>query len=85
MPLNYIYTVCFIDLQTGVTVNPIPSSLAEENFPDPLTFRPERWLRETGERATIHPFASLPFGYGQRSCIGDKEKVALHNTVIVQV
>lgn len=36
-------------------------------------FKPERWMKSsaTGEGAeTIHPFASLPYGYGARMCLG---------------
>ncbi|XP_023239338.1 cytochrome P450 302a1, mitochondrial-like isoform X2 [Centruroides sculpturatus] len=40
-----------------------------QNFPDALSFRPERWLRNDF-RNTIHPFLVLPFGYGPRMCIG---------------
>ncbi|PYI04789.1 cytochrome P450 [Aspergillus sclerotiicarbonarius CBS 121057] len=38
-----------------------------EAFPDPFTFRPERWLEVTGERREQCFF---PFGLGSRSCIG---------------
>lgn len=37
-------------------------------FPDPLAFRPERWLG--GETKALPPFAYFPFGDGQRPCIG---------------
>ncbi|XP_074646154.1 25-hydroxyvitamin D-1 alpha hydroxylase, mitochondrial-like [Tubulanus polymorphus] len=37
-------------------------------FHDPEEFIPERWSRTDGD--IIHPFASLPFGHGSRSCIG---------------
>lgn len=40
------------------------------NFKDAESFKPERWLRSEIERRDIHPFASMPFGFGQRSCIG---------------
>uniref|UniRef100_A0A8C6RFH6 Cytochrome P450, family 27, subfamily b, polypeptide 1 n=1 Tax=Nannospalax galili TaxID=1026970 RepID=A0A8C6RFH6_NANGA len=36
-------------------------------FPEPNSFHPTRWL---GESPAPHPFASLPFGFGKRSCMG---------------
>lgn len=56
----------------------VVSSL-EEYFPEPERFLPERWLKrgELKEHAgcphagqKIHPYVSLPFGYGRRTCIG---------------
>lgn len=40
-----------------------------KNFSDPLTFKPERWLRKDNSE-TVHNFSWLPFGFGPRSCIG---------------
>ncbi|XP_069970358.1 probable cytochrome P450 6a13 [Penaeus vannamei] len=37
-------------------------------WPDPLTFRPERFVGR--EKETIVPYSYLPFGQGPRSCIG---------------
>ncbi|XP_029174794.1 probable cytochrome P450 49a1 isoform X1 [Nylanderia fulva] len=39
----------------------------EKYFPRCHEFLPERWLREDEVR---HGFASLPFGYGRRMCLG---------------
>ncbi len=39
-----------------------------ENFPDPDKFKPERWSRDNKEHP--NPFASLPFGFGARMCVG---------------
>ncbi len=58
--------------QTTVVVHSLFISRDEKFFADPESFRPERWLREGGESETIHPFASLPFGAGHRSCIGNR-------------
>lgn len=40
----------------------------EKYFPRCREFLPERWLREDEE--VRHGFASLPFGYGRRMCLG---------------
>ncbi|KAK3747136.1 hypothetical protein QZH41_015124 [Actinostola sp. cb2023] len=45
------------------------SSRTESYFKDPEEFKPERWLRETGDQ--FHPFSYLPFGFGLRMCIGN--------------
>ncbi|XP_025204934.1 probable cytochrome P450 49a1 isoform X1 [Melanaphis sacchari] len=37
-------------------------------FSHPEQFLPERWLKNSGYKH--HPFASLPFGYGKRMCLG---------------
>lgn len=39
----------------------------KEHWPDPLTFRPERFL---GEERKHHRFSFIPFGGGPRVCIG---------------
>lgn len=46
----------------------------EQYFEDPSSFIPERWLRthrRTSENSgNIEAFASLPFGFGTRMCVG---------------
>ncbi|XP_077994892.1 1,25-dihydroxyvitamin D(3) 24-hydroxylase, mitochondrial-like [Glandiceps talaboti] len=37
-------------------------------FKDPMTFKPERWLREDSD--SVHAFAALVFGFGPRMCLG---------------
>ncbi|MBF6330781.1 cytochrome P450 [Nocardia transvalensis] len=53
---------------TWVIINVQHPGLQEENFSDPLTFDPDRWLRDGG--GNHRPEASTPFGSGPRFCPG---------------
>uniref|UniRef100_A0A8C6TA73 Cytochrome P450, family 27, subfamily A, polypeptide 7 n=1 Tax=Neogobius melanostomus TaxID=47308 RepID=A0A8C6TA73_9GOBI len=54
--------------KTPFTFHHYAISLDEQTFPAPLSFRPERWLRDG--RVLPHPFGSIPFGFGVRGCVG---------------
>jgi cytochrome P450 family 49 subfamily A len=52
-----------------------------EYFPKPSEFLPERWMKNTdpashegcpAHQHKIHPFASLPFSFGRRTCLGKR-------------
>ena len=45
-------------------------SQMEEYFPNPQNFLPERWVKGHPQEGKHHPYASLPFGFGTRMCIG---------------
>ncbi|XP_041976410.1 cytochrome P450 302a1, mitochondrial-like [Aricia agestis] len=51
-----------------VTQNMVASRLPQY-VKDPLRYKPERWIRESDDYENIHPFLSLPFGFGPRACI----------------
>ncbi|XP_023022151.2 probable cytochrome P450 12a5, mitochondrial [Leptinotarsa decemlineata] len=58
---------------TNVTVVSICTSNSSEHFKDPEKYMPERWLRDTNDEYSsknVHSFASLPFGFGPRMCVG---------------
>ncbi|NWZ30324.1 CP27B protein, partial [Asarcornis scutulata] len=53
--------------QTLITLCHYAASRDGRFFPAPDAFLPERWLRRGPAH---HPYASLPFGVGKRSCVG---------------
>lgn len=54
-----------VDINTNVLMK------TSELFSEPLSFQPQRWLREsTARQQDFHPFAFLPFGFGPRMCAG---------------
>ncbi|RWS04458.1 putative cytochrome P450 301a1-like protein [Dinothrombium tinctorium] len=63
---------------TMIVIGHYVMSRLEEYFPDPFSYKPERWLRKVNSvsankrsyKEDIHPFAVLPFGFGPRMCIG---------------
>ncbi|XP_021465760.1 25-hydroxyvitamin D-1 alpha hydroxylase, mitochondrial [Oncorhynchus mykiss] len=56
LPKNTLITLCHFATSRNASF-----------FPNPNAFQPHRWLnRDEGH----HPYASVPFGVGKRSCIG---------------
>ena len=60
-----------ITLQATITMSTIVSGRLPEYFPEPEKFKPERWSRDNPEPPNA--FASLPFGFGRRMCVGESE------------
>jgi cytochrome P450 len=52
---------------TSVSMCTITMCQSEKYFKNAYEFNPERWLTDANQ---IHPYASLPFGFGTRNCIG---------------
>ncbi|XP_072105934.1 25-hydroxyvitamin D-1 alpha hydroxylase, mitochondrial isoform X1 [Mobula birostris] len=53
--------------KTLITLCHYATSRDKEIFPNPDCFQPTRWLHKD---RSFHPYASIPFGFGKRSCIG---------------
>ncbi|XP_018327235.1 probable cytochrome P450 49a1 isoform X2 [Agrilus planipennis] len=70
---------------TLVTAFSSITSTDAKYFDNPKSYVPERWLRD--HRRNIHPFASLPFGYGPRMCPGrrlaEQEMITLLKNVLL--
>ncbi|KAH8401474.1 hypothetical protein KR009_005747, partial [Drosophila setifemur] len=64
---NVLVNLCANDL---VHIPIIAMHHDPDNFPEPEEFRPERFDDE--HKHEIRPFTYLPFGVGQRSCIGNR-------------
>ncbi|XP_037942055.1 probable cytochrome P450 49a1 [Teleopsis dalmanni] len=61
-------------------------------FPEPKRFMPERWMKQfapstecpyAGQK--IHPFVSLPFGFGRRMCVGRRFAEIELNTLLAKI
>lgn len=57
-----------VPARTFIVLENYCTARSEKYFEDPLEYKPERWLRENREEA--HAFASIPFGFGPRMCLG---------------
>ena len=64
--------VCGVPVKKGTLIQlPIVAShYDEEFFPEPMTFNPDRFLKENNEK--IIPYTWRPFGAGLRVCIGQR-------------
>lgn len=64
--------LCGYQIPKGTDVLCVHSEMVKEEryFPRAKEFVPERWLPEGDHLKALHPFASMPFGFGPRTCIG---------------
>lgn len=66
--------ICGYNIPKGIQVvfPTIVTGTMEKYCKNSDAFRPERWLKKNqgGTEEYIHPFASLPYGYGARMCLG---------------
>lgn len=66
--------ICGYNIPKGIQVvfPTIVTGTMEDYCTNADKFKPERWLKmnQGGSGEHIHPFASLPYGYGARMCLG---------------
>ena len=60
------------------------SSRDERFFHTPDKFLPERWERSQ-RGGSFHPYASMPFGHGPRSCVGKRIAQGEVNVLITKI
>ncbi len=65
---NITWTDCSISKNSFILISPWTLHRRADMFTDPLTFNPDRF--EVKVRSQIPKFAYLPFGGGQRICLG---------------
>ncbi|XP_046968055.1 probable cytochrome P450 301a1, mitochondrial [Vanessa cardui] len=68
---------------TMIIMSTQDTSLKEGNFDDATRFCPERWLKP--EAKNYHAFASIPFGYGARKCIGQNVAETMMSLLTIKV
>lgn len=66
--------ICGYNIPKGIQVvfPTIVTGTMEQYCKNADVFKPERWLKPSqgGTGEFMHPFASLPYGYGARMCLG---------------
>jgi cytochrome P450 len=65
----------------GVSISILLVHHREDLYPDPFTYRPERWLGHEGGRAP-QTYEWLPFGGGTRRCLGAALAMAEQRVVL---
>ncbi|XP_075157444.1 cytochrome P450 4d1-like isoform X4 [Haematobia irritans] len=69
---------------TNIGISPLQLGRMEELFPEPNTFKPERF--EAGYNTEkVSPYAYIPFSAGPRNCIGQKFAMMEIKTVLANV
>lgn len=73
----------YLPVGSEVAVSPAALHRDQHLYPNPMRFDPDRWLRERADRPPRAAF--IPFGTGDRQCIGDSYAVREMTIVIAAV
>lgn len=60
-------------------------AMGEADYPDAALFKPERWLKDDGQRGVANPRSFMPFGSGPRLCPGRSLALLEMKTVLAMV
>lgn len=86
-PMDQSFSLMGYNVPAGTVVVTLGWSVHRDPriFPDPLVFKPERWLESTKEELVRMNQNSLTFGLGSRSCIGQRLAMMVLRVVIASI
>ncbi|KAL4715711.1 hypothetical protein ACJJTC_006290 [Scirpophaga incertulas] len=83
LPRNITLDRYNIPQGTLIIMSTQDASLKESNYEDAANFKPERWLQ--GDASDYHAFASVPFGYGSRKCLGQNVAESMMTLLLIRL
>ncbi|KAG6442478.1 hypothetical protein O3G_MSEX002354 [Manduca sexta] len=83
LPKNITLDRYNIPRGTLIIMSTQDTALKESNYDDAAMFYPERWLKP--EAKDYHAFASIPFGFGARKCLGQNIAETLLSLLTVKI
>ncbi|KAJ8720313.1 hypothetical protein PYW07_012356 [Mythimna separata] len=83
LPKNITIDKYNIPRGTLIIMSTQDASVKEGNYDDAAVFYPERWLKEDSKE--YHSFASIPFGYGARKCLGQNISEVMMSMLTIRI
>ncbi|XP_073946310.1 probable cytochrome P450 301a1, mitochondrial isoform X3 [Choristoneura fumiferana] len=83
LPKNITLDKYNIPRGTLIMMSTQDAAQKERNFDDADKFLPERWLKS--ESQEYHAFASIPFGFGARKCLGQNIAETMMTMLAIQL
>ncbi|KAJ0176028.1 hypothetical protein K1T71_008202 [Dendrolimus kikuchii] len=83
LPKNIILDKYNIPRGTLIIMSTQDASIKDSNYDDAMTFNPERWLKADANE--YHAFASIPFGYGSRKCLGQNIAETMMSLLTIRI